>query len=959
MSRLIIVSDTFSGSRETVDLYCGESLASNLRRLWPGGIPGVWRLYRDSAHADNEIAALDLPGVLVRLDQTYVLVRGVAGDFGISFIINLAISVALSALSKHMARRRSHYEQQGESESPNNALAGQSNTMRAGGRVPEIYGRVRAYPDLLCSPIETWQARTQNIEQFFVLGMGNYQINEARLGETLLAGLANAGIAVYLPGAIDGSIAPRAVPMIKAVKQSPEVQSISLMTEAGAVTPVGATTFSASAQTMSVQARMPVVTGDAIDVGLTLDNDGLYVITSHPADTVVAPPYIYGLDRPLINETGASPLLKFFTFYFNIPATSGSTSNSWETYRNTLAHYKSPFGFTRPFEPVDGWLTQFMTAPIDARGYVSNYSQVGFVAGPGGNWPMWELQIRDRAGLTLNFGTIANTVTDVKMWRPLGSDSGGSSGSGPIQPAPSQWYRAPLDDIGTDGELWVDVAFPQGLVKYISGVRQPVTLDVRIEIRRPEVTDAQVTYTEPFTDSTTGPLRWTKKYTADQLATDGLPAGTGMMVRLTRMTIITQDDATHQYISETRWERLSAVRSLQSKYYPDCTVLKLGMTNSSGATSLGESAFNCIVTRMLPTWTGSAWSAYLPSVKWADAFVARCKATDGANKSDAQIDVAGIYALQAQLDTHPTDGDLQGRIAQTLDTVQDIDAELAGLADLVRAVVYRVGKKIFVTRDQATATRIALFNGRTKNPDGEGVAMRLTNDGENDCVTVMWLDVANGYKRREYTYPEQPASLQLNPLRAAPFLANWTQAWRRAAFEWNRIRFRREQINVSVTEDGRICRPGDVVNITDDIANIAANAGEVLFVSGLVLTLDRDVAFTAGHAHSVLLRDVLGQATDTIPVTAVAGSPNRVQLSRAPVGITIKPRDESMGTLYAFYDDSAAIVRQWLLTSVSANGPYVQLQGTNYNPAVYTNDTGTVDPTPPLLRDLPTTEETP
>jgi len=86
---------------------------------------------------------------------------------------------------------------------------------------------------------------------------------------------------------------------------------------------------------------------------------------------------------------------------------------------------------------------------------------------------------------------------------------------------------------------------------------------------------------------------------------------------------------------------------------------------------------------------------------------------------------------------------------------------------------------------------------------------------------------------------------------------------------------------------------------------------------------------------------------------AVAGSPNKVQLSRTPT-VTIKPRDTATGTLYAFFDDAAAIVRPWLLTGVSASGPYVELTGANYNAAVYTDDTATV-PARPLLPGTPET----
>ena len=116
----------------------------------------------------------------------------------------------------------------------------------------------------------------------------------------------------------------------------------------------------------------------------------------------------------------------------------------------------------------------------------------------------------------------------------------------------------------------------------------------------------------------------------------------------------------------------------------------------------------------------------------------------------------------------------------------------------------------------------------------------------------------------------------------------------------------------------------------------------------LELTLDRDVAFTVGHTYSILVRDVLGQATDIIPVTSGA-SANKVTLARAPVeGVTIKPRDTAMGTLYAFYDDSTAIVRPWLLTGVSLSGPYVQLQGVNYTELVFAGDSGTLPEKPAL-----------
>jgi len=151
---------------------------------------------------------------------------------------------------------------------------------------------------------------------------------------------------------------------------------------------------------------------------------------------------------------------------------------------------------------------------------------------------------------------------------------------------------------------------------------------------------------------------------------------------------------------------------------------------------------------------------------------------------------------------------------------------------------------------------------------------------------------------------------------------------------------------VDVTEDGRICRPGDVVNITDDIANLALCAGEVIYVAGLVLTLDHEVDFAAG-ANTILLRDLGGVATDAIPITAGA-TPNKVVLSREPSGVSIKPRDEALGTLYAVYASGDAKVRHWLLTGVEISGPYVKISGVNYTDTVYAGDSATMEPRPVL-----------
>lgn len=956
MSQLVVIHDTFTGTREHIDLYCGESLASNFRRLWPNGIRGPWRVYRGVAHADNEIAAMELPGVVVAPFQVYVLVRGV-GAAAVPFFINLAIAIGLKIIASFFTPKRRQAEEIEAERSPNNALAGQSNQLRAGSRIPQLLGKVRAYPDLLCAPIETWFERQQQIVQWFVLGMGDYAVTDARLGDTPVSSITGSSAIPFPPGDPDDTLTW--VPEIQSVRECAEVQSISLDTQDTTAAPVTGVTWTAPA-TLTLDTYLSVTVGQFISVSGTLSNSKIFQVTAVPPSGTSAPPYVYTLSGPaVVNESGGGAAIIVMT---QVGAANWQVSPPYgETYpNNEMAVIVNSGGLPAVGQVLFLNSLPFTGGTMQWTGVVTSLENRAYDPPPAGPpiFHHWVFEMNTLAGVPISFTNPGSSPPGIlqAIWYAAVDDpvdTGGGSGTpGDDTGQWTNWYTVPHNP---PDSVWIDLEFPQGLLRYHNGVREGHSVNIAFEFRRHDVPATVITKSVSRGGNTSGPLRWTEKYPVSDLTASGLPAGGRIEVRVRRTSAIPPDTTAYQYVQDSVWRRLAGMKILPSRCYTEVTVVGLSLTNSRSATSMGQGNFNCLAESKLPSWDGSAWTAPAATEKWADAFVARCKSTDGANKTDAQIDLAGIYALQAQLDDmDPSapgadDGD-QGKISITLDQSQDIDSELTQLADIVRAQVYRVGKKIFVTRDQSTATRLALFNGRTKDPDGEGVQMRMTNEGENDGVTVTWLDQGNEFKIREYTYTTKPQCV--NPARIAAFCANWAQAYRRAVFEWNRLRYRREQISVNVTEDGRICRPGDVVNITDDIANLAATAGEVLRVSGWTLTLDRDVEFIAGHTYSLLVRDVLGQATDIIPVLVVVGLADHVVLTRDPVaGVTIKGRDTAMGTLYAFYDDTAAIVRPWLLTGVSVSGPYVQLQGVNYTDLAFSGDSGSVPPKPALTPD--------
>lgn len=943
MPQLIVIADQLRAERRTYELRPGETLARALVRYWPGGLTGAWRIYRDEVREENELAAMELPYTVAVDGETYLIVRAMAGP-AIPFIANLAISFLLAKFVEVLTPiRRPHVHGEGIPDviSPNNMMAGQSNQLRPGARVPEILGRVRAYPDLLTRPVDTYAEAEQNIQQVFVLGMGAYDVTDQKLGDTPLESLLDARLRVVLPG--------DPAPDMYVMRVSPEVQGISLISDiTAAVEPSIGSDFIAATKQISTTDRLLTAVGRPLLVTTSLFNNGIFWVTVAPPDSQTTGPYLYTVDGPVVDESDSNASFQYPPEIYSATKV-GNFGNA------------NPYDIGPPSAPHDrvAEILQVTSEIFEVGDLVSfnlatgevYHGRVTSAIGPVSINSAYLVRMLDPYGFTQHFATRSKVSTAIVAYRTSGMPASLAAprDSELITNAPTPWYSVPL--VNAD-EIWVDVEFPQGLAKFIHGARNNMIVNVLVEFRRAPSTVAQVSEPLRYEKGTSTPLRYTRTFRVADLITRGLPAtGGNIEVRLTRTTKFQSDDESQQFIQDTRWARLAAVKVMEREVYENATVLFLDLSNSRGATSMGESSLNVVATRRLPTWTASGgWTSTATGTqRWADNFVARCLAPDGAHRTDDQLDLAGIYDLQDYLD-HLDDVDdtahgKQGQIGMTLDTMQDVDAELAQVADVVRAVVYRVGRKIFVTRDRADIAPIALFNARTKAPAGESVAVRMTADADNDCVIIPWIDEAANWKRRQYQYPED--ALTVNPLRIGMVACNWQQAYRRALFEWNRVRYRREQMSCDVTEDGRMCRPGDVINMTDDIANLATFAGEVLAVAGADLTLDRDVTFSAG-THTILLRDVAGVALDRVPVVAGA-APNKVTLTRTPL-VEIRGRDTARGTLFAFYPDDSANVRQWLVTGLQTAGPYVSLTGVNYSAKVYTGDSA---PMPPVPVDVP------
>jgi len=190
------------------EVFEHEHLASWMLSTWPAGSvrPRGLKLYANTVSEENDITDRwrEDPQCVMNTEDDYIVVelpKGPAAVF-VPYIIAAIVAVAATLILAPGASGTAV----GKNNRPssNNDLQGRSNSPRAGARITDIRGYVRAYPDLLMN-YNIFLDRTEYEVQFLCLGTGEYLLEDILDGITPVQNISGERLAFYKNGNAPGA----------------------------------------------------------------------------------------------------------------------------------------------------------------------------------------------------------------------------------------------------------------------------------------------------------------------------------------------------------------------------------------------------------------------------------------------------------------------------------------------------------------------------------------------------------------------------------------------------------------------------------------------------------------------------------------------------------------------------------------------------------------------------------
>lgn len=749
--------------------------------------------------------------------------------------------------------------------SSNNELAQRSNQARLNGRIPDIFGRVRSYPDLIAQTYTIYKDGIEIEECLMCIGRGYYQILDMRDGDTDVANIAGTSVSVYDP--------------FTSIVGTPIYQVGEAFTE---LPKFVRTSASINGQTIELPNKAVLESSNVWFQSPNLIKGAGLDFTQYFAanDRVALSGAVYGVQD--VNLSG-SIMVNEDKMVIIESSTNIDNPNLFKGLQLTGALVDIVTVTGTPPDEVTEINTRDLSGQYIVSGVTKTVITGGFhyeitLSNPekvNANWQYVNNSYTITAGAFLNRNSNSITLDDTYTINSVTSDTIALVNPSAIN---NEWDKLlTLPNQGTQGQE-VLVRFDAVSNKYVGW----------FNFDMPEATQAVFNFFFPnglfYQDSKGGV--WEEGITvvielqaidskgdpvgsittinqgirADNKSQFGrtiyidLPTAGSFRFRLSRTTA-TQAGKTQD---TCKIKSVYGMAESNISDYGNVTIVRSRTVATDGALSIKERKLNCLVNRKLPLdgtgplqVTRSAGQALINLA--LDEHIGR--------RTSAEVDIAQINAEIAKVNAY-FGSDLMSEFNYTIDDDNLSFEEIAGMvASSAFCEPYRFGSLTRLKFEQPQENAVLLFNHRNKVPLTEKRSYTFGVQKDYDGVELEYTsDVDDA--RVKYIIPEDITPK--NPLKITTTgIRNEAQAKVRAWREWNKLRYKYMSCEVEALDESELLIRNDRILIADNTI-VDTQDGEIESVDGLIIQTSQPCTFDVDSDYFIHLQ-ISNATVDVVP----------------------------------------------------------------------------------------------
>jgi hypothetical protein len=867
-----------------------------------------------------DVASLeDLPGPFVVREypagtQSHGIERVLWGVFTLG--ISEAVRAALPDVPNVKTPFRRAQEVAG---SPNNELGERSNVARPDERIPDIYGTVRAIPDLLAQPYTVYRDHRAEEIAYYCIGRGSYSTTAFRDGAQLVSGIGGASLELYPPGkAPTGGVGLHDPDVTIGDAIEDDVYTVYRVEAVN-----GQQLFAFRDYTFYGAAAAP-------DSALHEFTEWEYLGGANGRIALV-----YSTDPNEIRdrlEVG-DELNVYWPMAF-IPA--GGTG--------TAPDLSTPETSTPP-EPLEitGLTVTALTDGVDSDVLVD----VTIPAAQQAQWALLATYFVAPIGPPAVFMHAQVTALSHVYAGPFFVD-----------------FEHPLGS--TEFEVVCNFVAPQGLFQDDGTTALPLHKEIQVILTPASAGGSPTGASESFQGTLEGSAV-SRGQRALTLRCKPVGAAFATSKRcLVRARLVTnsprrerQPDLVEtdifganlaanppqlayysgRVVDEVRWVDCYSMSKPPNISFGDVTTVHTRTLATEGAVRIKDRKLNVIATRNIQTWDGATFGGpLLPSEAAENVLFSILKDPAIGNLPDASIDFVGIAAaFEAVRASVYDDSPLATIFAYTFDEADiSLEETIQVICQACFCHAFRRGPVISARPELATDDSALVLNHRNIVKDSQRITHIFGQPTENDSVECGFNDPFSGVPDRVIVPVAGGTTLKPKRLNVAGIRTE-RQAYWHAYRAHHRMLYQRQSAACQVAEEAGTVGVRERVLMADLTRSSGVQDGEIVGEDGTTLRTSQRVTLTPGKTYTVFLQN----PDRTVQSRVVASSPAPVilELNLVPSPTPIVDSANGVRTLYQLIANDEPIPQAFLVSSTQPNpGLTHDVQLVNYSHMYYFGD---------------------